>query len=202
MILKLLTIGELQVNCYILADETTKEVAIIDPGAEPEAIKRCISINKFKPHFIINTHGHADHIGANRFLDLPIYIHELDKAFLTDPDKNLSAAFGVEITSPAPTNLIRDGDEIRIGGVELLAIHTPGHTPGSISLKVDNMIFTGDAIFCEGIGRTDFPYASEEKLLQSIWNKILTLPNDTIIYPGHGPASTVGHEKKNNPFLC
>lgn len=201
MILKLLTVGELQVNCYILADENTREAIIIDPGAEPQTIKKCISRNNVKPLFIVNTHGHADHIGANKFLNLPVWIHRLDKDFLIDPNKNLSSAFGVEVTSPEAANLIKDGDEIKAGGIKLLVIHTPGHTPGGISLKTDNMIFTGDALFCEGIGRTDFPYASEKELLESIAQRILTLPNDTIIYPGHGPVSTVGHEKKNNPFL-
>jgi glyoxylase-like metal-dependent hydrolase (beta-lactamase superfamily II) len=201
MIIKLLTLGELQVNCYIIADEATKEAVIIDPGAEPETIKQCIALNKFNPLCIINTHGHADHIGANQFLKLPVYIHENDKDFLTDPHKNLSAAFGVTITSPPAAKLVRDGDGITVGTHTLRIAHTPGHTPGSISIQLDKAMLTGDALFYEGVGRTDFPYASEKTLLQSIWNKILTLPNDTIIYPGHGPASTVEHEKKNNPFL-
>lgn len=201
MMFKLLTVGELQVNCYILADETTRDAVIIDPGAEPEIIKGCISRNGLNPSLIINTHGHADHIGANRFFNLPIWIHELDKDFLIDTRKNLSAIFGMRVISPDAAKLIKEGDEIRIGDITLAVIHTPGHTPGSISLKVDNMVFTGDALFCEGVGRTDFPYGSEKELIESITRKILVLPNDTVVYPGHGPASTVGHEKKNNPFL-
>lgn len=201
VVLKLLTVGELQVNCYILADEATKEAVIIDPGAEPDSIKECIKTNAFKPLFIINTHGHGDHIGANRSLELPVWIHRLDKDFLTDPAKNLSAAFGVSITSPEAAHLIEDGDEIKFGNTALRVIHTPGHTPGGISLKTDFFVFTGDALFREGIGRTDLPYSSGKDLLESITRKILTLPDETIVYPGHGPASTVGHEKKSNPFL-
>jgi len=201
MMLKILAVGELQVNCYILADETTKEAVVIDPGADPDGIKECIAKNKLKPLFIVNTHGHADHIAANKFLNLPIWIHELEKDFLIDPSKNMSAFFGIDILSLEPARLLKDGDEISVGSLKITVLHTPGHTPGSISLKVDNIIFTGDALFCEGIGRTDFSYGSEKGLLNSIRNKILTLPDETIVYPGHGPASTIGHEKKNNPFL-
>ena len=201
MIIKLLTVGELQVNCYILADEATGEAAIIDPGAEPDAIKGCISRNGFKPLFIVNTHGHADHIGANSSLSLPIYAHELEKDFFTDPDKNMSQAFGVRIISPEPTRFIKQGDKLRVGNSELCVLHTPGHSPGSISLKIDKAVFTGDALFYEGVGRTDLPNGSDKDLIESIWNKILILPDETTVYPGHGPASTVGHEKKNNPFL-
>jgi len=200
MILKVLTVGDLQVNCYILADETTREAVIIDPGAEPEIIKNCVSSNKLKPLFIINTHGHADHIGANKALDLPVWIHRLDSDFLSAPKKNLSAVFGLGITSPEASHLIKDGEEIAVGSLRLVAMHTPGHTPGGISLKIDGVIFTGDTLFYEGVGRTDLPDASEEDLLESI-QKILHLPDKTIIYPGHGPSSTVGHEKKANPFL-
>ncbi|PIU42165.1 MAG: MBL fold metallo-hydrolase [Candidatus Omnitrophica bacterium CG07_land_8_20_14_0_80_42_15] len=201
MILKIFIVGELEVNCYVLADDDTKEAIIIDPGAEPEAIKRCLAKNGLKPLFIVNTHGHADHIGANRFFDLPILIHELEKDFLTDSRKNLSAAFGFEVISPKASRLLNDGDRIKVGSLSLAVLHTPGHSPGGISLKVDDVLFTGDALFHEGIGRTDLPNSSGPQLLESIRNKILVLPDKTIVYPGHGPSSTIGHEKKNNPFL-
>ena len=201
MLLKLLTLGELSVNCYIIADDRTREAAIIDPGADPDAIKDCIKTNKLKPQFIINTHGHADHIGANRFLGLPVWIHRLDKAFLTDARLNLSGAFGLEIISPEALKLLEGGDEIELGDIRLKVIHTPGHTPGGISLLTDKAVFTGDALFRESIGRTDFPYSREKDLVQGITQRILTLPDETIVYPGHGPSSTIGHEKKNNPFL-
>jgi len=191
----------MQVNCYVVADEDTREAVIIDPGAESDAIQGCIAGNRLAPCCIINTHGHADHIGANRFFNLPVWIHELDKEFLADPNKNLSASFGAEITSPEAARLIGEGDEIKVGNISLVVAHTPGHTPGSISLKAGNIIFTGDTLFCEGIGRTDLPGASEKDILKSIASRILTLPDDTVVYPGHGPASSVGHEKKHNPFL-
>lgn len=191
----------MQVNCYVVADEDTREAVIIDPGADPEVIQGYIAGEGLTPRCIINTHGHADHIGANRFFNLPVWIHELDKEFLTDPKKNLSASFGAGITSPEAARLIGEGDEIKVGNASLVVVHTPGHTPGSISLKAGNIIFTGDTLFCEGMGRTDLPAASEKDILESIAGRILTLPDDTLVYPGHGPASSVGHEKKHNPFL-
>lgn len=202
MILKTLILGELAVNCYILADSRTKEAVIIDPGSEPDVIKKCISEEKLKPLFIINTHGHADHIGANRFLGLPVYIHELDSDFLIDPEKNFSSVFGLKVTSPRAENFLKDGDRLKVGDLEIFVMHTPGHTPGGISLKVDKVLFTGDTLFCEGVGRTDLPYGSEKELMKSISEKILALPDATIIYPGHGPASTIKHERENNPFIC
>jgi len=201
MIFKAITVGGLEVNCYILADDDTKEAIIIDPGSDPDIIKRHIARKELKPLFIVNTHGHADHIGANKFFDLPVLIHELEKDFLIDSRKNMSAAFGFEILSPKASRLLKDGDEIEVGALRFKVLHTPGHTPGSISLKVDSVLFTGDALFHEGIGRTDLPGSSGPQLLESIKNKMLILPDKTIIYPGHGPSSTIGHEKKNNPFL-
>jgi len=201
MILKVLTVGDLEVNCYIVADEATKEAAIIDPGAEPQVIKDYILKNNLKPLFIINTHGHADHIGGNKFFDLPVFIHENDKDFLTDARKNLSAMFGPGIGSPEAAKLIKDGDKIKVGSITLEVMHTPGHTPGGVSLKTDKVVFTGDTLFFEGVGRTDLPDSSGEALIDGIKKKIFTLSDETIVYPGHGPASAVGHEKKNNPFL-
>ena len=198
MVLEKIVVGFMQSNCYIFGDE--KEVIIIDPGADTKKIKDFVAKHSLVPKAIVNTHGHADHIGANNQLGLPVWIHELDAGFLKDPAKNLSGPLGFAIKSPPAERLLKDGDILNIGGLKLEVIHTPGHTPGSISLKHEDTIFTGDTLFQAGVGRTDFPYGSEPDLIQSITKRLLVYDNARI-YPGHGPESTIAWEKKNNPFL-
>lgn len=200
-ILETIPVGLMEVNCYIFEDKRTCEAVIIDPGAEYDKIKKRLAEIKVSPKYIINTHGHADHIGANGEFGLPVLIHKLDAPFLKDPMKNLSNTFGLDVFSPKADRLLEDKDVINIGDLALEVIHTPGHTPGSISIKCNDLVFTGDILFCEGIGRTDFPYASEKDLFKSLRERLLVLPDSTRIYPGHGPASTIGHERKHNPFL-
>ncbi len=195
--LKKFIVGPLAVNSYLLADPVSKEACLIDPGAESGKIKDFINKNGFGLKFIINTHGHGDHIGANGSFNVPIYIHRLDKDFLTDPDKNMSGAFMLNITSPAASRLLDDGDIVEVGSLKLKVIHTPGHTPGSISLKLGGIVFTGDTLFNNGVGRTDFDYGDEKALYDSIKKKLFTLGDDTIIYPGHGAESTIGAEKRS-----
>jgi len=201
MILKTIIAGSMGANCYILGCESSKEAIIIDPGGDYQKIIACLEEQGLEPKIIINTHGHLDHIGANDKFNLPIYIHELDAEYLTEPVKNLSALFGPPYTSPAANRLLKDGDKIELGEISLEVIHTPGHSPGGICLKTDDIIFTGDTLFCGGIGRTDFPAASEKEIIKSIKEKIFTLDDRVIIYPGHGPCSTVGRERRENPFL-
>ena len=198
MILEKLVVGFNQANCYVFGDE--KEQIIIDPGADYKTIKSFIDKHSFNVIAIVNTHGHADHIGANKNFSLPVWIHEADAEFLAEPKKNLSVIFGLAIRSQPASRILKDKDIIKVGGLELEVIHTPGHTPGSICLKHDNIVFTGDTLFREGIGRTYFPYGSEEKLLKSIKAKLLSYDNVTI-YPGHGPTSSIAWEKAKNPFL-
>ena len=195
--LKRFVVGPLYVNAYLLADPKTKDACLIDPGADHKKMKDIISKNGFNLKFIINTHGHGDHIGSNGSFGVPIYIHSLDKDFLTDPKKNLSPLIMLKIISPQASRLLEDGDTIELGSLRLEVIHTPGHTPGSISLKLDDIAFTGDTLFNDGVGRTDFSYGDEDALLNSIKNKLLTLADDTVIYPGHGEPSTIGDEKRN-----
>lgn len=195
-------VGPLGVNCYIVADTASKEACVIDPGADGEKIKRFLSKNCLELRFIINTHGHGDHIAANSELGAPVYIHSLDKDCLTDPKKNMSAGiFMFEIISPEAARLLADGDVIRLGSLELKVLHTPGHTKGSISLALDGVIFTGDTLFQGGIGRTDLAGGDEDQILNSIRKKLLVYDDDTVIYPGHGGPSTIGEEKRSNPFL-
>lgn len=203
MLLKKIIVGDLEENCYVIADEKTGNAIIIDPGDDYERIRGFIDKNKLTPRFIINTHGHADHIGADDKFNLPVYIHKLDAQCLSDPSRNLSyftgAPFGLSIPK---VNLLENGDIIKLDSLSLEVLHTPGHTPGGICLKIDNVVFTGDTLFFGGVGRTDFPGSSEQQLLISIRDRLLGLHDETIIYPGHGPSSTIGNEKRRNPFLA
>lgn len=196
------TVGPLETNCYLVADPATKEACLIDPGADPDILKKALDKNGFSLKFIINTHGHADHIAGNSSFGVPIYIHRLDKDFLADPGKNMSRAFLFDIISPPASRLLEDREKIILGNLVFEVIHTPGHTPGSISLKLDDVIFTGDALFRESVGRTDFPYGDGRALIDSIKNRLLIYSDDTEIYPGHGSPSTIGAEKIGNPFIA
>lgn len=193
MIIERVIVGEFLTNSYIIGDE--KECAIIDPGDEDFKIKKIIEKYSFKPIMIINTHGHIDHIGANDKFNLPVYIGEFDLEFLKDPDKNLSSFFFHPYIYNSTIYKLKEKDEIKIGKILLKVIHTPGHTPGSICLKGDDFVFTGDTLFADGIGRTDFPGGNEEKLFKSIKEKLFILPEKTKIYPGHGEISTIGKSK-------
>jgi len=188
-------------NCYIFGSSDTKEVVVIDPGSDAEKIKNLIDHEKLDPKFIINTHGHIDHIGANYELGLPVCIHERDANFLTNPFLSLAAFYGKLKGSPKASRILKDNDEIRVSGIALKVIHTPGHTPGGISLFYDGIVFTGDTLFRQGIGRTDLPYGSAKDILHSIKEKLFKLDDSVIVYPGHGDQTTIGTEKRSNPWL-
>ena len=153
------------------------------------------------PRFILHTHGHFDHIGADNEFGLPVYAHRLDAELLRSPKKNLSDFFSSSFQVKAEIHILEDKETVSLDELSLEVIHTPGHTPGGICLKSGNVIFTGDTLFAGGIGRTDFPGASEERLIQSIEERLMGFPDETMIYPGHGPSSTIGRERKRNPFL-
>jgi len=201
MLVKRFVVGPIAANCYVLSDPGTKEACLIDPGADPDVIKDFLKKEGLELKYIINTHGHGDHIAANASFRVPIYIHSLDKDFLTDPDKNLSSMFFFKLKSPEASGLLKDGQSLSLGGLKLEILHTPGHTPGSISIKVENSVFTGDTLFRSSVGRTDFDYGDEKKLYESIRSKLLTLDDNVTVYPGHGDRSTIGEEKRSNPFL-
>ena len=153
------------------------------------------------PLFIINTHGHADHIGCNFAFHLPIYIHEGDASFLSDPYLNLSSLFGQECVSPPAAKLLKHGDAIAFGKKSIDVIHTPGHTPGSICLKIDSCLFSGDTLFQGSIGRTDFPYSDSRLIVASIKEQLMHFFDSCRVYPGHGPESVLGWEKQHNFYL-
>ncbi len=202
--LKIFTVGPMEANCYILYNPDKKEGLIIDPGAEGARLIKFIKQEKICINYIINTHGHPDHIGANRqikeYTNAPILIHQYDAPMLTRSGSVLSLIFPLESSSPAADTFIKDGDLIECAGMKLKVLHTPGHTPGGISLLLDDAIFTGDTLFSGSVGRFDLPGGSEEVLLNSI-KKILSLDENLIIYPGHGPSTTVGEELRSNPFI-
>ena len=205
MILESLVVGPIQANCYILGCEKTLQGAIIDPGGEGEKILQEVNRKGLAIRYIINTHGHPDHISANNFLkqklSAQLCIHEKDVSFLTDPDLNLSAMFLTPFQSVPADRELKDGEKIKVGNLCLEIIHTPGHTPGSICILLDKKLFTGDTLFAGSVGRTDLPGGDTQLLCNSIQKRILPLPNDLDIYPGHGPSSKIGIEKEGNPFL-
>jgi len=200
MIFEKVCLSPYEVNCYVLAQDENKEAIIIDPGGEPDKIKKILAKHKLKPGFIINTHGHLDHIGADDAFGVCVYIHKQDLEFLTSPELNLSRMFTMPLRISAQRRTLEGGEEIRLGNIRLQVLHTPGHTPGGICLLLkeprDNMLFSGDTLFCRGIGRTDLPLASLEQLENSIKDKLFVLDNQMRVYPGHGPPTTIGQEKK------
>ncbi|MFA4842538.1 MAG: MBL fold metallo-hydrolase [Candidatus Omnitrophota bacterium] len=205
MILEQLTVGPLEVNCYILAKEKNSPAIIIDPGADERRIKKTLEQFLLKPALIINTHGHIDHIGCDNKFGVSVYIHTKDAALLKDAALNLSGFLSLPFTVEADTHTVEDKELIDLGGIELEVLHLPGHTPGGIALLLKRpkakILFSGDSLFYRGVGRTDFPGADGDLLIRSIKEKLLVLPEDTIVYPGHGPTTTIGEEKRNNPFL-
>ena len=207
MFLKRFVVGELNTNCYLIACEESKKAVVIDPGGE-EAVYSILNIlqkNNFDLKYIINTHGHIDHIAGNNLLKAKteslLLIHRLDADMLVNANKNFSSFMGKEICSPPADKLLEEGDEISLGRLNLVVIHTPGHTLGGISLVLNNIVFTGDTLFAGGIGRTDLLGGSYQDLIKSIKEKLLILGDDKIIYPGHGPDSTIGEERRINPFI-
>jgi hydroxyacylglutathione hydrolase len=206
VILKRVEVSSMAVNCYIVGCEETKEVAVIDPGGNSRGILKALEDNGLKAIYIINTHGHIDHIGANRTIKdatgAKVLIHRNDAKMLVNAVSNFSFMMGQQVTSPPAEQYIDEGDIIKIGNtVELKVIHTPGHSQGGICLQTGNVIFSGDTLFYGSIGRTDFPGGSYQDLISNIKTKLLCYDDDVVVYPGHGPATTIGFERKRNPFL-
>lgn len=203
MILKRLPTGMLASNCYILGDKN--EGIIIDPGANRGDILEMVKRTGFKIKYIILTHSHIDHIisvDEIRYkLNAKVLIHEAEGEFLSDPMKNGSVLFGVRETFSPADVLLKDGDVVNLEGLKLKIIHTPGHTPGGICIKVDDNLFTGDTLFNMSIGRTDLGDGDYDDLINSIKNKIMVLNDKIVVYPGHGTATTIGYERKHNPFI-
>ncbi|NLV75703.1 MAG: MBL fold metallo-hydrolase [Tissierellia bacterium] len=192
-------------NCYLVYSEKDNEGIVIDPGGDVDDIIAKIEELGLKIKYIILTHGHGDHIAGvgeiKEYTNAPVLIHKDDEHLLRDGDNNLSSMMAMGRVELSADMIVEDGDEIFFGDLKAKIIHTPGHTPGGISIKIEDSIFTGDTLFAGSIGRTDFPGGSFEKIIDSIKNKIIIYPDDTKIYPGHGPSSTIKAEKATNPFL-
>lgn len=205
MILETMVVGDLGTNCYVVGCDKTKEALIIDPGGEPDRIMRAAEKLGVKVTGILNTHGHADHIGAvetlRRRLNAPLMIHRDDAPLLESPGKNLSLWGGLNLRISPADRLLKEGDEVKVGELTFKVLHTPGHTPGGICLVGHGKAFCGDTLFAGSVGRTDVPGGSWSQLIASIREKVMSLPDETEVFPGHGPSTTVGEERSSNPFL-
>lgn len=201
-----LTVGMIGTNCYLAVNRVTKEAVIIDPGDEAGRIKRLIMENNYAPQAILLTHGHFDHVMAADSLSaeygVGIYIHELEKETLEDPELNVSGMMGNPMTFHA-TDFVRDGELLNLAGYTFQVLLTPGHTKGGVCyyLASEHVLFSGDTLFSGSVGRTDFPGGSMSTLIGSIREKLLTLPDETTVYPGHMEVTTIGDERTGNMFL-
>lgn len=198
-------VGALETNCYLVYCHETLQCAVVDPGAEAQKIFRLIAERGVTPVMLLNTHGHIDHIGANKDVkerfNIPLYIHASDEAMLENVQQSELSFFLDAKDSPSPDKYLEEGETIKIGKSSLKVIHTPGHSPGSVSFLGDGFLLSGDTLFYRGVGRTDLPGGSWTELVKSIKTKILTLPDETTVLPGHGPYTSVGQEKSFNPFI-
>ena len=205
MIIKELPVGMIMANCFIAGCEEKLEAVVIDPGDETEKILLALAELKLKVKYIVNTHGHFDHVGGNRKLKeatgAEIMIHPADTPMLSMLTE-AAAGFGLSTeNSPPPDIELADGSTIAFGNIEMKVIHTPGHSPGGISLYADGHVFVGDTLFAGSIGRTDFPGGNFDTLISSIKEKLFPLGDDVRVHCGHGPETTIGQEKRFNPFL-
>jgi len=204
LIIKSLVVGPIMANCFIFGCERTKKSVVIDPGDDSDKILFSLAEENLKVEHIINTHGHFDHVSANRLMKeatgADIIIHSLDAPMLDSLSSNASM-FGLNAeNSPPPDRTVDDGDVITFGDIDLKVIHTPGHTQGGISLYFDGHLFVGDTLFQGSIGRTDFPGGDYNTLISAIREKLFVLGDDVRVFPGHGPETSIGTERRSNPF--
>lgn len=196
-------------NTYVLWQTGRTDAIVIDPGLEPDLILDALCEEGLTVAILLNTHGHADHIGGNAALKsaypaAPLVIGVNDAVMLTNAETNLSAPFGTPVVSPPADRLVKTGDVVEAAGIRLEVFDVPGHSPGHVAYLLraaPTRVFSGDVLFRGGVGRTDFPGCSFEVLSESIRWKLYVLHEDTVVYPGHGPVTTVGHERRTNPFV-
>ena len=207
LICKFQVVGPVQTNCYFLYREDTKDCVIVDPGDEAKRIKKFIEDQELHPVAILLTHGHFDHImGLSDVMEdikVPVYVEEADLPMMMDGESNLSSGYmrgGYQFADAVP---VRDGQQLQIAGFQFRVIHTPGHTPGGCCyyMEQEDVLFSGDTLFRTSVGRSDFPGGSASALVRSVKEKLLILPEETHVYPGHMEETTIGYEKRHNPFV-
>lgn len=208
MILKRLVVGPFAANCYIVGSELNKEGIIIDPGDEAREILKSVRDDQLDIKFIVLTHGHIDHVGAVKEVKeatgAEVCIHTDDAKSISGQEGRLISMLVAGLSYPAPPSpgrLLKGGDSIDFGNLSFRVLHTPGHTLGGICLLGNGVLFTGDTLFNCGVGRTDLHGGSYSQLMNSLHAKLMVLPDNTIVYPGHGPETTIGAERQGNPYL-
>lgn len=206
MLVRSLSLGALRTNCYVIIDEENNNCLLVDPGDEADRIIRLFTKEGLKPLAILLTHGHFDHVGAVAKLvenyRIPVVAGEKELELMKDPELNLSHRFG-DAMMVVPSHVVGDDEDLTVGEFACKVLETPGHTKGSVTFYFEKLgaAFTGDTLFFESVGRSDFPTGNDKKLVESIKDKLFLLPKKTVIYPGHGPQTTVEYEMKNNPYL-
>ena len=207
MIFETIVVGPLGVNCFILGCKETMEGIVVDPGADGDKVLAAVGKRDLKVKYVINTHGHFDHVGANRTIveasGAKLLIHQ-DDLHLLSRAADLAASYGLTAEdSPKPDEFLEDGMMLNLGKHQLKVLHMPGHSRGGCCLYLEDekKVITGDTLFAGAVGRTDFPDSSHEDLIDGIRKKLLVLPEETQVFPGHGPSTTIGREKRHNPYL-
>lgn len=199
-------LSSMATNCYLLKNEESKELLIVDPATCPEYLISHVKNEGYMPKAILLTHSHFDHVmGIDRWIEefhIPVYLYEEESELLASPELNLSGMFGANY-SYDKVQCVKDGEELDIAGISLRVIHTPGHTKGSCCyyIETEGVLISGDTLFERSVGRSDFPTGSMSALVRSIREKLFCLPDDTVAYPGHGECTTIGEEKQSNPFV-
>lgn len=205
MVIDRVVVGPLQTNCYIVMCPETKEAVIIDPGDEASRIAAVVNYHKAQVKALLVTHGHFDHLMAvgelKERLNAPFWLPQLDWDIAKHASQQATFFGFVASPVPEPDESVEDGQEIPVGSLKIKVLATPGHTPGHVSFLIEEHLFCGDVLFAGGIGRTDLPGGSHEQLMQTLRERILTLPASTTVHPGHGPDTIIGEEKLTNPFL-
>lgn len=206
MLIERIVVGPLGVNCFILGDKQSKECVVVDPGADCPLIVSAVARFGLKVKYVINTHGHFDHVGCNKSLTqtgAELLIHQNDAKLLSLAARS-AQSYGLSVEdSPAPSRYLEDGMTLEIGRRTIEVLHTPGHTQGGCCLLLRNeqVLLSGDTLFADSVGRTDLPGGNHDQLIASIKEKLMPLPDETVVWPGHGPSSTIGRERRSNPYI-